>query len=153
MQRAALAHSVGAACRYHTLGVALTLSALSRIPGQPLLTTLPGAFVVLSSQQMLSPAQAAALPLAAAAVLQGGVAGSQVQGQLNGASVILGNIQVGRRGSAGRGAGQARSSVPVSTLSDPTLCRFTDESPGPLGSFRCSVAAAPCRRAPATSTS
>ena len=75
------------------MGVPLTLSALARVPGEPLLTTLPGTFVVLAPRQLLSPAAAAALPLAATSALQGGVGGVNVEGQLNGASIILGNIQ------------------------------------------------------------
>lgn len=81
--------------RYHTLAVPLTLSALASVPGQPLLTTLPGTFVVLSPRLLLSPAEAVGLRPPASAALQGGVGGIAVEGQLNGASIILGNIQVG----------------------------------------------------------
>ena len=43
--------------RYHTVEVPLTLRALSGVPGQPLLTALPGAFVAVRVQQLLTPAQ------------------------------------------------------------------------------------------------
>lgn len=68
----------------------LTLGTLARIPGQPLLTLLPGSFVAVAAQQLLSPAEAAGL-------VQGGGGGINsllVEGQLNGASIILGNVQV-----------------------------------------------------------
>ena len=39
----------------------LSLHALSGIPGQPLLTALPGAFIAVHVQQLLTPAQARTL--------------------------------------------------------------------------------------------
>ena len=98
----------------------LSLSALASIPGQPLLTTLAGAFLLLSPQQLLSPEQAAALPLLAASALAGGVGRLDVEGQLNGASIILGNIKV----SAGRRPPASHSfpgSVGVLCADDPHI--------------------------------
>ena len=76
--------------RYHCLAVPLTLGTLARIPGQPLLTLLPGSFVAVAAQQLLSPAEAAGLVQSGG----GGINSLSVEGQLNGASIILGNVQV-----------------------------------------------------------
>ena len=45
-------------CRYHTVEVPLSLTSLASIPGQPLLTALPGTFVAMQLQPLLTDTQA-----------------------------------------------------------------------------------------------